>query len=110
MRRVAANMVCKNVTEFHKYHIVELCEHIVVNHYALTEELDMTEWLGGTILLATVKDIDIKTTKSVEDFYESIASCEKSPFLFAYHTPKVLPFSTKLSTDDSSGDCHIKRL
>lgn len=51
MRRIAASRVYINEKEFHNNHVVELYEHIVVNHYPLQGELPMTEWLGGTIII-----------------------------------------------------------
>ena len=51
MRRVAASRVYINEKEFHNNHVVELYEHIVVNHYPLQGERPMTEWLGGTIII-----------------------------------------------------------
>lgn len=50
MRRVAASKVYINEKEF-RNHVVELFDHLVVNHYALEGELPMTEWLGGTIII-----------------------------------------------------------
>ena len=51
MRRVAASRVYVNEKEIHNNHVVELFEHLVVNHYPLEGELPMTEWLGGTIII-----------------------------------------------------------
>ncbi len=82
MRRVAASRVFLNEKEFHNNHVVELFEHLVVNHYPLKGELPMTEWLGGTIIIRGRE---------------------------AYHTRQVLSPS-ELSTDDSSGNGHIERL
>ena len=82
MRRVAASRVYINEKEFHNNHVVELFEHLVVNHYPLEEELPMTEWLGGTIIIRGRE---------------------------AYHTPLVLS-PTELSTDDSSSNGNIQRL
>ena len=51
MRRVAASRVYINEKDFHTNHVVELYDHLLVNHYALEGELPMTEWLGGTIII-----------------------------------------------------------
>lgn len=51
MRRVAASRVYINKKEFHTNYVVELFDHLVVNHYPLKGELPMTEWLGGTIII-----------------------------------------------------------
>ncbi|MBR6202408.1 MAG: hypothetical protein IKQ62_05345 [Bacteroidaceae bacterium] len=82
MRRVAASRVFINEKEFHNNHVVELFEHLVVNHYPLEGELPMTEWLGGTIIIRGKE---------------------------AYHTSVVLS-PTELSTDDSCCYGHIQRL
>ena len=50
MRRVAASRVYINEKEF-RNHVVELFDHLLVNHYPLAGELPMTEWLGGTIVI-----------------------------------------------------------
>ena len=81
MRRVAASRVFINEKEFHNNHVVELFEHLVVNHYPLEGELPMTEWLGGTIIIRGKE---------------------------AYHTVVLSP--TELSTDDSCCYGHIQRL
>ncbi len=82
MRRVAASRVFINEKEFHNNYVVELFEHLVMNHYPLTNELPMTEWLGGTIIIRGKE---------------------------AYHTQEVLS-PAELSTYDSCGDGHIQRL
>lgn len=80
-RRVAASIVYINGKEFH-YHVVELFNHLVVNHYALEGELPMTEWLGGTIIIRNGE---------------------------AFHSPDILS-PTELSTYDSGCNSHIQRL
>ena len=82
MRRVAASRVFINEKEFHNNHVVELFNHIVTKHYPLTEEIPMTEWLGGTIILRNGE---------------------------AYHTPELLS-SAELCTDNSCGNRYIQRL
>lgn len=49
-RRVASNRVLIDGREF-KPCVVELNDGIVVNYYTFTDELPLTEWLGGTIEL-----------------------------------------------------------
>lgn len=51
MRRVAASRVYINEKDFHTNYVVEIFSHHVVNHYPLQDELPMTEWLGGTIVI-----------------------------------------------------------
>lgn len=95
MRRVAANIVYINNIEFYKNHIVELYEHIVVNHYKISEELAMTEWFRGTILIYNRNAFLIEkvlTNSEVEEIYSLLAS------------------SSELSTDNSSCYGNIKRL
>lgn len=81
MRRVAASKVFINEKEFHN-HVVELYDHLLVNHYPLEGEIPMTEWLGGTIIIRGRE---------------------------AYHTRQTLS-SAELSTDDGSGNGDIQRL
>ena len=110
-RRVAANLVYINSKEFHKYHIVELFDNIVVNHYGLQEELAMTEWLGGTILLTHARDFDTEGVNSIEEFYaKADAWDEKTGSYYAYHINRVLSPSAKFRTDDGSGNGNIQRL
>lgn len=70
MRRVAANIVYINNIEFYKNHIVELYEHIVVNHYKLSNELAMTEWFSGTIIIHDRQAYLIKQILSQEEVNE----------------------------------------
>lgn len=81
MRRVAASKVYINEKEF-RNHVVELFDHLVVNHYALEGELPMTEWLGGTIIIRGRE---------------------------AFHTRQVLS-PAELSAYDGSGDGYVERL
>lgn len=81
MRRVASSRVFIHEIEFHN-HVVELYDHLVVNHYPLEGELPMTEWLGGTIIVRGQE---------------------------AYHTPKILS-SAELCTDNGGGNGDIQRL
>lgn len=81
MRRVAASKVFINEKEF-RNHVVELYDHLLVNHYPLEGEIPMTEWLGGTIIIRGRE---------------------------AYHTRQALS-SAELSTDDGSGNGDIQRL
>lgn len=95
MRRVAANIVCINNIEFYKNHIVELYEHIVVNHYNLTEELAMTEWFTGTIIIYQREAFLIAkklTREEVDNVYSLLTS------------------SPELSTNYSSSYGNIQRL
>jgi len=111
MRRVAANIVYINDKEFHKNHIVELFDDMVVNHYNLSDELAMTEWLGGVILLTKANNVNLSEVNSIEEFYTLANACEIQDMrMHAYHLNKVLSPTAKFSTDNSGSDCHIKRL
>ena len=112
MRRIAANIVyINNDKEFHKNHIVELFDDMVVNHYNISEELAMTEWLGGMLLLTTASDVDLTQSDSIEEFYEAANACEQHDMrMHAYHLNKVLSPTAKFSADNGGGNCHIKRL
>ena len=57
MRRVAANRVFFSPTTSYANHILEICGRNVVNHYQFDDELELTEWLGGIILIANDKRI-----------------------------------------------------
>lgn len=95
MRRVAANMVYNNDIEFHKNHIVELYNHIVVNHYSLQEEMPMTEWFGGTIFIFDKEAYHISKIVSqneAKDIYDILSS------------------SSELGTHHSCSYGHIQRL
>ena len=95
MRRVASNIVYINNIEFYKNHIVELYEHIVVNHYRLSEELEMTEWFSGTIIIferAAYLFRKQLSQEEVNDIYSTLSS------------------SSEFSADDCSRYGHIERL
>lgn len=50
MRRVGAHKVITQDQEL-TLAVVEICGDRVVNYYSFTDELPMTEWLGGVIAL-----------------------------------------------------------
>lgn len=52
MRRVASNKVYFSPTTAYPNHILEICGKWVVNHFGLEDELELTEWLGGIIVIA----------------------------------------------------------
>lgn len=68
MRRVAASIVYINEKEF-RNHVVELFDHLLVNHYPLEGELPMTEWLGGTIIIRDRHAYHIPQVLSPEDIH-----------------------------------------
>lgn len=47
-RRVASNCMRVDGREL-KRCVIELDDSVVVNYYTFTDELPLTEWLGGTI-------------------------------------------------------------
>ena len=55
MRRVWAHYIKKGETTLSQG-VVEIEDGRVVNYYTFTEELPMTEWLGGTIELRYTED------------------------------------------------------
>ena len=55
MRRVGAHYIKKGETTLSQG-VVEIEDGRVVNYYTFTEELPMTEWLGGTIELRYTED------------------------------------------------------
>lgn len=100
MRRVAASRVYINEKEFHNNHVVELLHHSVVRHYPLREELPMTEWLGGTIILRGTEAFHIGKVLSPEEFSS----------YFSSETASTLSSSAELSAHDGGGNGHIQRL
>jgi hypothetical protein len=52
MRRVAANRVYFSTNKAYNNHVIEIIDKTVVNHYQLHDELELTEWLGGIIIIA----------------------------------------------------------
>lgn len=95
LRRVASNIVYINNIEFYKKHIVELYDHLVVNHYCLFDELEMTEWFSGTIIIHERKAYLIRRQLSqaeVDELYSKLSS------------------SSEFSTDDCSRYGNIERL
>ncbi|MBR3455837.1 MAG: hypothetical protein IKH26_10970 [Bacteroidaceae bacterium] len=67
MRRVAANKVYFSPTIAYLRHIVEIFGKTVVNHYELADELELTEWLGGIIIIADENSI----TQFVDDIHQA---------------------------------------
>lgn len=55
LRRVAAHEVRVGENALHQA-VVEIYDDRVVNYYEFRDELPMTEWLGGTIVLKTNDD------------------------------------------------------
>lgn len=77
MRRVASNIVYINDIEFYKNHIVELYNHIMVNHYRLSDELAMTEWFSGTIIIYERQAFLVQRVlndNEVKDIYKELSS------------------------------------
>ena len=90
MRRIAASIVYINEKEFHN-HVVELFDHLLVNHYPLNGELPMTEWLGGTIIIRGREAYHTSQTLTPEEALQISSSAE-------------------LGTNDGSGNRYIERL
>lgn len=91
MRRVAASRVYLNNEEFFNNHIVELFDSYVVNHYGLQDELAMTEWLGGVIVI-TNHELDIekaREARNVNELFAFVDKEEESDGLLAYHITNV---------------------
>lgn len=66
MRRVACSVLYVNSLVLHNY-VVELYEHTLVNYYPLAEELAMTEWLGGSIVISNRKAYHFREILSPND-------------------------------------------
>ena len=97
MRRVAASRVYVNEKEFYTNHVVELLDHLVVNHYALEGELPMTEWLSGTIIIRNREAYHTPKNLSPEEICTKFASRHaQSP--------------SELGTYNGCGNSNIQRL
>ena len=57
MRRVAANKVFFSPSKSYTRHIIEIQGQRIVNHYHLHDELELTEWLGGIIIITKHNNI-----------------------------------------------------
>lgn len=95
MKRIAANIVYINSIEFYKQHIVELYDHIVVNHYPLQEESPMTEWFCGSIIIH----------EKAAYLIEKVLSLDEARQVYS-----ILSSSSELSTNNSCCYGHIQRL
>ena len=86
MRRVAANKVYFSPTTAYPNHILEICGKRIVNHFGLEDELELTEWLGGIIIIADEKTVsqfvdDIRQTTFTPSHLDDILQ-------YIYSTPK----------------------
>lgn len=81
MRKVASNIVYLNNIEFYKNHIVELYEHIVINHYNLADEQEKTEWFNGTIIIHEQKAYIIRRILAQEEVEKIYMALSSSPEL-----------------------------
>ncbi|MCQ2258136.1 MAG: hypothetical protein MJZ41_09140 [Bacteroidaceae bacterium] len=70
MRRVAASVVILQNDTLLINHVVELYNHTVVNYYPLIEEIEMTEWLGGSIIISENRAYHFQEILSVNDKQE----------------------------------------
>lgn len=55
MRRVATNRVYFSPTTIYRNHILEIYGEMMINHFKLEDELELTEWLGGIIMITDEK-------------------------------------------------------
>lgn len=60
-RRIAAKQVILPDGTINTNHVIELFGSRLVNHYPLEGEIEMTEWLGGTIVFKEQKPYHITT-------------------------------------------------
>ena len=73
----------------------------MLNHFALSEEIPFTEWLGGTFIVSTVAEMSIPlTSQSVREVINCLQSDElnasaiapkniESYTLYIWYTPTV---------------------
>lgn len=84
MRKIAVSRIYISKEEFYNNHVVELLNSAVVNHYPLTQEQAMTEWLGGAIVLERTKEGETKAVHYTN-------------FDFSSHCPTQYSVKTTLS-------------
>jgi len=90
MRRIASSRVYITRKEFYTNHVVELFNSFVVNHYALHNELAMTEWLGGVIVFVNTNELiesleASNNVETIEALFEFALSLQQTSRQYAYH-------------------------
>lgn len=78
MRRVASSKVFFSRDDVRTNYILEVYGEHLVNHYALDCELEMTEWLGGVMIVTNVDSVDVDGVRTVDDFFNRLESAESS--------------------------------
>lgn len=64
-RRVAANFVVIGDRKLHPA-VVDISEGRVVNYYEFSDELPMTEWIGGTVILQRDEENILRAYKDAQ--------------------------------------------
>lgn len=72
MRRVASSKVFFSRDDVKTNHILEVYGEHLVNHYALECELEMTEWLGGIMIVTNVDCVDVEGIHTVDEFFDRL--------------------------------------
>jgi hypothetical protein len=86
MRRVAANRVYTDRQTYFKNHVVELFDDCVTNHFSLNGEIEMTEWLGGIIILSRSYSESVFEAKSLDECFEILENSDNvRKRYYAYH-------------------------
>ena len=87
MRRVASNKVYFSQTTAYPNHIIEICGKWVVNHFGLEDELELTEWLGGIIIIADERTVN----QFVDDIHQAtFTPCQLDDilnYIYTAHKP-----------------------
>lgn len=87
MRRVGVNCLFKGENPCYDRSVVELYDERVCNYYSIDpDNLDMCEWIGGTVFLSAMNLEDLPKAGSVTDLLQHLASCTDYPTK-AFHLP-----------------------
>ena len=78
MRRVASSKVFFSRNDVKTNHVLEVYDEHLINHYALDCELEMTDWLGGVMIVTHVEDIDAEGIRTIDDFFDRLESAEST--------------------------------
>ncbi len=94
MRRVAVHRIYLSAKQTIDNGVVVLDNEFVEKVFPLTEEIEKTEWIGGTVFLSSFNHIEgLDKIKTVEDAIEKItaerANRKESDSSYAWHASKV---------------------
>ncbi len=85
MRRVAANIIIKDITTRLVNHVIELENGVIVNDYPLQVEREAVEWIGGMIVCSSSNKIDDLTNLRISEFIDKNVNRIYSGNSYAWH-------------------------